>query len=210
MPARTQFFALVALTAALSTGCSTLKEQPADVTARTLQGTWTLNDNGHEAAIAQLDTLLEKQREKQRRDRRRGPPGSNDAPGLDGGPEDLSYTPQELKFRRDQLVQFLTPAQRLGIEQSDTDILFKADDAPLRDLEPGHTLTRFDESGTATIEAGWDGKSFVVRTRFTDGSSREERYTPDAKARSLVVVRNLNENSLGKLALTSEYSRATP
>ncbi|HTP40062.1 MAG TPA: hypothetical protein VMI92_10865 [Steroidobacteraceae bacterium] len=210
MPVRTPFLALAALTAALCVGCASLKEQPEGAAGHSLQGNWTLDDNGHEAAIAQLDTLLDKQRQKLRRERRRGPAGSNDAPGFEGGPEDLSFTPQEQRERRDQLVQFLTPPQQLAIQQSDTDVLLKADNASPRDLEPGHTLTRFDESGTATIEAGWDGVSFVVRTRFTDGSSREERYTPDAKAGSLVVVRNLDENSLGKVQLTSRYTRAAP
>jgi hypothetical protein len=174
-PAPLSTLTLLALlsTTLVAAGCSTLHDAPADPQAPTLQGDWALADNSQQTAIAQLDALIAKQREKQRRQRRERFGDDLPPPGVGGGPEDLAFNAQEMKERRDILV-----------------------------------LTRFDESGTAVVNTGWDGKAFVIRTEFTDGSSRVERYTPDAKAGTMVVLRTLKENSLGKLELTSEYHRA--
>jgi hypothetical protein len=198
----------ILVTALGAGGCSTLHDVPADPQALTLQGDWALADNSQQTAISQLDTLIAKQREKQRRQRRERFGDDLPPPGLGGGPEDLAFNAQEMKERRDILVQFLTPPQHLAVQQGDATLVFKADQQPARVLEPGHTLTRFDESGTAVVNTGWDGKAFVIRTEFTDGSSRVERYTPDAKAGTMVVLRTLKESSLGKLELTSTYRHA--
>lgn len=132
------------------------------------------------------------------------PPGGGGSGG--GGPGGT----MNQRLMRDQLLQALTSPQRLSWQFNGDSVQLQADDEPVRVLDAGQSAARFDASGAATISSGWDGRSFVVQSRYVNGQQRTERYTLSTDGATLQVQHTFSGSQLGKLAVHSLYRRGEP
>jgi hypothetical protein len=111
-----------------------------------------------------------------------------------------------IKELRSQLQLSLVPPHMLGIERRGETVSLGADGLPPRVYRPGEVFSRIDEIGTARVDNGWDGTAFVLRTRYSSGVERTERFELDS-AGHLVSTRTVNEPRIGKIAVRSVYER---
>jgi hypothetical protein len=218
---------LTAATAAVGlTGCRTVTTAPANVQ---LAGLWIRDKAASDDADAKIVAAVAKtQAELRRRLNRMGygggaPPGGvgggENAPGGPEAPPDESFDgpgdryggPGQLgpDFRdiRIRLLQTLRPPSELKIEVEGDLVQLAADRLPARDYRLGERISRFDEYGTAIIDATWSSESFVLRWRYTSHGSRSERYEVDRASGALTLTQQIVDPYVGKIAIRSVYRR---
>ena len=206
-------------------GCAST---PAPANAQ-LQGRWRLDraagDDGT-ALIASAVSAAEKQW--QRRARRfhggagalAGPSPGGSGDGGDGGDAggdeagadvaDLgtgTLIGPDFPRLRQRLQQMLAAPRTLTFTVQPDEVQVERDGLPGRDYQPGESLTRFDEYGTARLKAAWKDQAFVLTERYTSGARLEERYALDAHG-ALLYTRSLRDPTVGRIEIRSTYRRA--
>lgn len=182
----------------------------------TLDGHWRLDRSASDNVAARLDQAI-RQAQARLRHRRPGGPGGPGGAGGPGGLEEgdsagdllgngLIIGPDFHELRERLLPTLASPAT-LVIRTSPETVTIQHDDLPARDYQPGESLARMDEYGTARLQARWDGAAFEIRQRYTSGARLTERYEV-ARDGSLHYTRSLQDPTLGKLELHSVYQRA--
>jgi hypothetical protein len=211
---------LTAVTAVLGfAGCRTVTTAPADAQ---LAGLWVRDKAASDDADAKIAAAVTKtQSELRRRLNRMGyggggenAPGGPDAQSDESfdGPGDRYGGPGQLgpDFRdiRVRLLQALRPPSELRVEVDDDLVQLAGDRLPPRDYRLGERISRFDEYGTATIDAKWSSRAFVLRWHYTSHGTRSERYEVDPGNRTLILTQQIADPYVGKIALRSVYRRS--
>ena len=107
---------------------------------------------------------------------------------------------------RERLLQTLQAPGMLVVNVQPDQVDIRHDGLPARDYQPGETLTRLDEYGTAALQARWSGGAFELRERYTNGARLTERYEVGRDG-TLSCTRSLTDPTVGKLLIKSVYRR---
>jgi len=197
--------ALAGLLAAACSGLAPEPSRPSDLT-----GHWALDAAASADFDAAVTRMLAEHRQKMRKNRRQREfdadggemvSGSRAAPGFPPLPEE----PAERVRRR--LEETLRPPASLVIEVGAGTVSLKSDDEPPRVFYPGQRVGRIDVGGSAQLDAGWAGPTFVVQEKYVSGASRVQRYTLQSQGRELQVSLKYTDPYSGSLELNSLYRR---
>jgi hypothetical protein len=206
--------------------CTTTSNAPANPH---LSGHWVLDKAASDdpdakiaAAVASADSKLRRrlanagydqyapdQSGHGHRDGAGGGPATGDSPGngeLNG--DEFSATGfigPDFQGLRSRLRLVLTAPQSLLIDTQPDAVRLAPDNLPPRDYSAGDEFVRMDEYGTARIDTKWSGATFILRERYANHATVTERYTADASAGTLAVVRDLVDPVVGKLEVRSTY-----
>ena len=107
---------------------------------------------------------------------------------------------------RQRLLQTLASPTTLTFTVLSGEVKIERDGLPGRDYQPGDTITRFEEYGTAQLRSAWKDHAFVLTERYTSGARLEERYALDAHG-ALVYTRSLRDPTIGRIQIRSVYRR---
>lgn len=180
-----------------------------------IQGHWRLDSAASDDATARIASAISTSQRRLRRGAPRGggpdqgsPPDGpeGDVVNLSGGGFRIGPDFQEL---RDRLQQTLSTPPTLTFRVQSDDVQIDRDDLPGRDYQPGDTITRFEEYGTAQLKAAWKDQAFVITERYTSGARLEERYALDGHG-ALVYTRSLRDPTVGRIEVRSVYRRTGP
>lgn len=202
-----------------------------------LQGAWRLDSAASDNVAALIGNAIRTAQNRRRRRHGGGsgfgPPGAgpggaggtSEGPGgeaggdADEGPQGGAQTGADLdaggligpdfQALRERLQQTLGSPRSLRFRIQGDDVLIQHDDLPARDYQPGESITRFDEYGTAQVRASWKDGGLTIAERFTSGARLEQRYALDAHG-ALVFTRALRDPTVGRLELKSIYRRTGP
>jgi hypothetical protein len=144
-----------------------------------------------------------------------GGPGGGAGPG--GGDGDATITTADefgnitaigpdFRQLRERLLQTLQAPDMLVVNVQPDQVKIQHDGLPARDYQPGESLTRLDEYGTAVLQARWSGGAFELRERYTNGARLTERYEVGRDG-TLTCTRSLADPTVGKLLVKSVYRR---
>lgn len=200
--------ALVLLAGLLAAACSSLAPEPARPSD--LSGRWALDpaaSGDFDAAVTRMLAEHQKRMRKTQRQRLVGPDGSEIAPGPDAAPgfQPVPDEPPERVRRR--LNEALRPPAVLLIEVGPGTVSLKPDDEPPRVFYPGQRVGRIDTGGSAQVDAGWSGPTFVVQQKYVSGALREQRYTLQSQGKELLVSLKYTDPFSGSFELQSLYRR---
>lgn len=200
--------AIVLLAGLLAAGCSSLAPEPSRPSD--LSGRWALDpaaSGDFDAAVTRMLAEHQKKMQKGRRERLVGPDGSEIAPGPDAAPG-FQPVPDEPPERvRSRLNEDLRPPAVLLIEVGPGTVSLTADEEPPRVFYPGQRVGRIDTGGSARLDAGWAGPTFVVQQKYLSGALREQRYTLQSQGRELLVSLKYTDPFSGSFELRSLYRR---
>lgn len=209
---------LALLTVSALAGCAST---PAPANTQ-LQGQWRMDSAASDDATARIASAIraaQKQRARHFRGGGSGPgPGNGGVGGGGGGgggEDDEAANNFDLGARigpdfqelRSRLQQTLASPATLTFKVQPDDVQIDRDGLPGRDYQPGETITRFEEYGTAQLKSGWKDQAFVLTERYTSGARLEERYALDAQG-ALVYTRSLRDPTVGRIEIRSVYRRA--
>jgi hypothetical protein len=208
--------ALAVLAAAALAGCASTP-----VPANTqLQGRWRVDAAASDDATARIASAIRAAQKQRARHFGGGfGPGGGGAGGAGGGgggvSDDEAANNFDLGARigpdfqelRDRLQQTLASPGTLTFRVQADDVQIDRDGLPGRDYQPGDTITRFEEYGTAQLRSGWKDQAFVLTERYTSGARLEERYALDAHG-ALVYTRSLRDPTVGRIEIRRVYRRA--
>ncbi len=215
------------LCAAVLAACATT-QAPSD---SGLAGHWRLDaaasDNVNalvSSAVAKAQKRLSKHRGFATFEGRRGAGGGGAGPG-GGGSSSGADTDSDEEFDsatdvlgnggiigpdfrqlRQRLLDALGASTMLVVSVQPDAVSIQRDDLPGRDYQPGESITRYDEYGTANLSARWKGKVFELRERYTTGARLDELYEIDPNG-ALLDLRTLLDPTIGKLQVKSVYRR---
>jgi len=202
--------ALSALTAL--SACATTSQPP---DAR-LQGQWQLDSAASDDVPARIaEAIRTAQRHRARHSSELGGPpgeGAPDVTGADAGLDAGELTGggfiigPDFRELRERLQQTLLSPHTLTLSVQSGVVQIQRDDSPGRDYQPGESITRFEEYGTARLTSAWKDEAFVVSERYTSGARLEERYALDAHG-ALLYTRSLRDPTVGNIQLRSIYRR---
>lgn len=199
-----------ALCATALTACATTQAPPDSG----LNGHWRLDA----AASDNVATLVAGAvtRAQARLRKRHGFFGGRGAGGTGGGDEDFDTSGDVLgnggtigpdfQQLRERLTEALGTSTTLVVNVQPDAVDIQRDNLPARDYQPGESITRYDEYGTANLSSRWSGKAFELRQRYTSGARLEERYEIDPSG-ALLDLRTLQDPTVGKLQVKSVYRR---
>jgi hypothetical protein len=199
---------IVLLASLLTTACASLAPEPAHPSG--IAGQWSLDPAASDDFDAAVMRMLAEHQRKMRQDGRShmvGADGSEAAPGADaaGG---FPPVPDELPERvRRRLEEALQPPTDLLVEVGPGTVSLKANDEPARVFYPGQRVGRIDTGGTARLDTGWSGPTFVVQQKYVSGAKRVQRYSPQAKGSELLVSLEYTDPFSGSFELHSVYQR---
>jgi hypothetical protein len=213
--------ALIAAAGAALTGCSTITTAPADAP---LAGQWSRDKSASDDVDAKVGAVIAKAQQIMRRRMRSAGydgPGGSGGENAPGGPEapDESFDiptdryggPGQLgpDFRgiRARLLQALRPPADLRIEVQGDLVRLAGDQLPPREYRLGERISRFDEYGTAIIDALWSHQAFILRWRYTSHGTRSERYEVDPASGALTLTQQIRDPYVGPIVLHSVYRR---
>ncbi|HEY7930070.1 MAG TPA: hypothetical protein VID71_08665 [Steroidobacteraceae bacterium] len=196
--------AVVALVACAST--------PGPANAQ-LQGQWRVDSAASDNAAARIASAIrtaQKQRARHHRDDvAGGGPGNAAGSGEDEAANNFDLGARigpDFQQLRERLLQTLASPNTLTFKVQPDDVQIGRDGLPGRDYQPGDTITRFEEYGTAQLKSNWKEQAFVLTERYTSGARLEERYALDAHG-ALVYTRSLRDPTLGRIEIRSVYRR---
>jgi len=107
---------------------------------------------------------------------------------------------------RQRLMDALSTSTTLVVSVQPDEVDIQRDDLPARQYQPGESITRYDEYGTANLSSRWQGRAFELRERYTSGARLEEFYEIDPGG-ALLYLRTLRDPTVGKLQVKSIYRR---
>lgn len=116
----------------------------------------------------------------------------------------------DLRSLTANLVRAVASAHELELQVDGDSVRVRPDGLPPRDYRLGEGFSRFDEYGTARMQPRWSGGAFVLRARYTNGSSITERYEVLRGQSTLTRTVDLVDPVIGKLQLHSQYRPAPP
>jgi hypothetical protein len=196
------------LAALLATACASLAPEPGHDSA--LGGRWSLDPAASGDFDATLSRMLAEHQEKMRRERREreagpeaGEPGS--ARDAESQARPIRVPDEPAERVRARLGEALRPPLQLLIELGAGTVSMKADDEPARVFYPGQRVGRIDIGGSARVDTGWSGSTFVVQQKYTSGATRLQRYT--SQGDSLVAELKYSDPFSGAFELRSVYRR---
>ena len=178
-----------------------------------LQGRWRIDSAASDDASARIASAIRSAQKHRARHYRGG--GAGEAPDDTGGSDDVAANNFDLGARigpdfpqlRERLLQTLASPGTLTFKVQSDDVQIGRDGLPARDYQPGDTITRFEEYGTAQLKSNWKDQAFVLTERYTSGARLEERYALDAHG-ALVYTRSLRDPTLGRIEIRSVYQRS--
>jgi hypothetical protein len=213
-----RLLANLALTSVALTGLAALAScasTPAPGNAQ-IQGPWRLDSATSDDVPARIASAIRTAQRRRQRQRRPGEEGGaglegaddsgNDSGNLGVGNGRIGPDFQEL---RERLQQTLDSPRTLTFKVQSDDVEVGRDDLPARDYQPGDTITRFEEYGTAQLKTAWKDQAFVITERYTSGARLEERYALDLHG-ALVYTRSLRDPTVGRIDIRSVYRRPAP
>lgn len=182
-----------------------------------LQGQWRVDSAASDDASARIASAIRSAQKQRARHLRGGDfrgGGVGEGPGNAGGGDDEAADNFDLGARigpdfqelRQRLLQTLASPSTLMVKVQSDDVQIGRDGLPARDYQPGDTITRFEEYGTAQLKSNWKDQAFVLTERYTSGARLEERYALDARG-ALVYTRSLRDPALGRIEIRSVYRR---
>jgi len=228
MSRRLALSTLIAAAAALGLmGCATVTSAPTDTA---LGGRWSRDKAASDDVDAKVTASIATAQTNLRRRLNRsgygnpqgdGPPSSNgdNAPGGADAPDESFDTPgdryggpgllgPDFRGLRARLLQALRSPAELQIEVQGDLVRLADDHLPPRDYRLGERISRFDEYGTAIINATWSHQAFVLRSSYTSHASRNERYQVNPATGVLTLTQEINDPYIGKISLHSVYRRS--
>ncbi|HEX4049491.1 MAG TPA: hypothetical protein VHY19_01240 [Steroidobacteraceae bacterium] len=179
-----------------------------------LQGRWRVDSAASDDASARITSAI-RTAQKQRARHFRADDGAGEEFGNGGGSgDDAAANNFDLGARigpdfqqlRARLLQTLDSPSTLSFKVESDDVQIERDGLPGRDYQPGDTITRFEEYGTAQLKSAWRDQAFVLNERYTSGARLEERYALDAHG-ALVYTRSLRDPAVGRIEIRSVYRR---
>lgn len=204
--------AAAAAAAAALPGCAST---PGPANAQ-LQGQWHVDSAASDDASARIASAI-RSAQKQRARHFRGGGDTGAEPGGGSAEDEAAANSFDQGARigpdfqelRERLLQTLASPGTLTFKVQSDDVQIDRDGEPGRDYQPGDTITRFEEYGTAQLRTAWKDQAFVITERYTSGARLEERYALDGRG-ALVYTRSLRDPSVGRIEIRSVYRRASP
>lgn len=188
-----------------------------------LQGHWRVDSAASDDATARITNAIGSAQKREAARRRRAatefsarPGGSSEGGAGEAGTgdDDEAANNFDLGARigpnfqqlRQRLLQTLASPTTLTFTVLSDDVQIERDGLPGREYQPGDTITRFEEYGTAQLRSAWKDHAFVLTERYTSGARLEERYALDAHG-ALVYTRSLRDPTIGRIEIRSVYRR---
>lgn len=192
----------------IGSGCTSLGTQP-DKAATTMAGDWRVDAASSDDFERKLIPLLQQAR---RHDMPRGMPGGQEGGGVTTSPAQIAPVvapPEDPEKLHSRIGDDLRPAAELRIALVGDAVQITRDSDPVREFQPGQTVSRIDTSGAASVDSGWDQGAFVIRARYTTRGTRNWRLEHDSASDTLRVKFEANNPEFGHLELHTLYRRAS-
>jgi hypothetical protein len=181
-----------------------------------LQGQWRVDSAASDNASARISSAI-RSAQKQRARHSRGSGETGGEPGGGSVDDEVAANSFDQGARigpdfqelRERLRQTLDSPGTLTFKVQSDDVQIDRDGQPGRDYQPGDTITRYTEYGTAQLRTAWKDQAFVITERYTSGARLEESYALDGRG-ALVYTRSLRDPSVGRIQIRSVYRRAAP
>jgi hypothetical protein len=221
---RVGLLAAIAASFAL-TGCRTATTAPLDTR---LAGQWNLDKAASDDASAKVAAAINNaQQTLRRRNADRygmgagNPPAQsgNNGAGATDAPDESFDTPgdrygnpgmlgPDFRTLRARLQQALLAPASLRLDVQGDLVGITSNQLPPREYHLGERISRFDEYGTSVIDARWSHDTFVLRSSYTSHASRIERYEVNPSTGLLSVTQQINDPTVGRIAVRSIYRRS--